>query len=812
MAQLNASSYASRTKELLGLVNQLHALGAQGDIDLPRITVIGNQSAGKSSVVEAISGINVPRDAGTCTRCPMECRLSSSPGPWQCRISIRREYDKHKRLDDIREIPFGDLITNKAEVELALRRAQLAVLNPSIPIPKILKSSVDELNDWSTQSAQQVPFSRNVVCVDLEGPDLTDLSFIDLPGLIANADNEIVQLVEDMVVSHITGNCLILVALPMTDDIENQKALKLAKTADSLGQRTIGVLTKPDMLSAGSTKALDLWLNVIEGRRHPLTHGYYCTRQPDDRDRSNKISTTDAREAEKRFFSTTAPWSKSSRKERFGTENLISSLSHLLVSIIDATLPKICNDAQKALADCRRDLARLPPAVHDEPATHVLKLITEFASEVKGVIKGRSDASTLIQENRAAFRALKIAIRSCAPNFVPARRTEIQPASVLSLDDEDDDMRLVTEKPGSRFTLTDMREHINRSITRELPNNVPFDAKAALILRFQETWPDATAACFSRVETNLARVLFKYTEENFSRYAVLHGHMKTFLTELLARRKTLCQHILDETLDTERTPFTQNTHYLEATTEKWLAKYKDIRSGKKDLPDEPRVKRQRVKTPPPLPHQAPQNGVFGAGSQQFPFIIDSPATGGNPFAVKAAPPTPGAPFTFGAPQSAFAPQQQASNSSAQPGFGPPWVQPAQPQSTAQEVQEALAMLAKIGYHVTEEDLGKLNPADEYEVELKVMADVRGYFQVAYKRVIDMVPQFIDQVFLIKFADELQSFLIEKFGLGTATASEKCARYLAEDGVIVARREELLGKERRLNSVQKELFSFGIPEE
>ncbi len=76
----------------------------------------------------------------------------------------------------------------------------------------------------------------------------------------------------------------------------------------------------------------------------------------------------------------------------------------------------------------------------------------------------------------------------------------------------------------------------------------------------------------------------------------------------------------------------------------------------------------------------------------------------------------------------------------------------------------------------------------------------------------MVPQFIDQVFLIKFAEELQSFLIEKFGLGTATASDKCARYLAEDGVIVARREELLGKERRLNSVQKELFSFGISED
>lgn len=76
-------------------------------------------------------------------------------------------------------------------------------------------------------------------------------------GIIANADQEIVDLVEEMVVSHIRGNCLILVALPMTgararitlcikllipfiDDIENQRALRLARQEDPAGRRTIG--------------------------------------------------------------------------------------------------------------------------------------------------------------------------------------------------------------------------------------------------------------------------------------------------------------------------------------------------------------------------------------------------------------------------------------------------------------------------------------------------------------------------------------------------------------------------------------------
>lgn len=162
----------------------------------------------------------------------MECRLSSSNGPWSCRVSLRNEFDPTgKPLDTVSEVPFGNTITDKHHVELLLRRAQTAILNPTVPHRKILKMEAQELKEINTMDT--LPFSRNVVCVDLEGPDLTDLSFIDLPGesslkflpfnkphvytgIIQNAEPDIVQLVESMVVSHIEGNCLILVALPMT--------------------------------------------------------------------------------------------------------------------------------------------------------------------------------------------------------------------------------------------------------------------------------------------------------------------------------------------------------------------------------------------------------------------------------------------------------------------------------------------------------------------------------------------------------------------------------------------------------------------
>lgn len=94
-------------------------------------------------------------------------------------------------------------------------------------------------------------------------------------------------------------------------------------------------MTKPDMLPSGAIQALNLWLDVIEGRRHPLTHGYYCTRQPDDSQRAAMITSSQARLAETEFFKKTMPWAGSVNRERFGTDNLIATLSGLLIQIIN---------------------------------------------------------------------------------------------------------------------------------------------------------------------------------------------------------------------------------------------------------------------------------------------------------------------------------------------------------------------------------------------------------------------------------------------------------------------------------------------
>ena len=112
----------------------------------------------------------------------MECRLSYSSGPWSCQIKIRWEFlDASRRRTVVEEVDFGPRLLDKSKVETMLRRAQAAVLNPSRPLSEFL--AMDERDKrLTTKEENQYQFSRNVVCVDLTGPDLGDLSFVDLPG------------------------------------------------------------------------------------------------------------------------------------------------------------------------------------------------------------------------------------------------------------------------------------------------------------------------------------------------------------------------------------------------------------------------------------------------------------------------------------------------------------------------------------------------------------------------------------------------------------------------------------------------------
>ena len=113
----------------------------------------------------------------------MECNMSSNANTgWSCKIHIRYEYNQNGEAQPHVSQSFGPVIKNQSHVELWIRRAQAAVLSPHRPPSDFLAMSESEIRENARTDAAILPFSNNVVQVNLEDPDATDLSFIDLPG------------------------------------------------------------------------------------------------------------------------------------------------------------------------------------------------------------------------------------------------------------------------------------------------------------------------------------------------------------------------------------------------------------------------------------------------------------------------------------------------------------------------------------------------------------------------------------------------------------------------------------------------------
>ncbi|KAM5542532.1 hypothetical protein V8D89_003991 [Ganoderma adspersum] len=749
------SRYASARRELLELVRDLHTLGHAKTLDIPQIAVIGKQSAGKSSLVEAVAGINVPRDAGTCTRCPMECTLLTSSEQWSCSISLR---------GDGFNAAFSPELTSKDVVELWIRRAQAAVLCPHLDRDRLKGMSREEIRRATdhTVDPEVKRFSSTVVEVKILDPDGTDLVFVDLPGLIPNADDDIVSQVENMVKQYISlPSTIILVTVPAEDDLENQKAMKLAKDADPLGTRTIAVVTKADKIGPGETGRQKSWRDIFEGggREHKLSLGYYAVRLPTDEDRARKITPAQAQEQAARVFDTVVPWKDIKLlpgPTRLGVEALVCDLSPLLLKMLIDAIPRLKAAVDQLLAACLADLARLPARPEMDSASELVQLVFRFCEAVERTVDGTSDDKSFVHRSREHYRDLKRAIRSTAPDFRPfehpseyARppepRAQQREDAFLDLPlvpaSEVESVRSVPWVPqdlneeGVGIGVLDVRRVIQESMGWELPHNIPYSAKIRLIREFVQRWAEPSKKCFMGIQNLVEKHVYDtLVSHHFGQFPSLRRFITEQLRGNMAEYLDRCEVAVQQMLEHEETPyFTQNGHYLEATRDVWLGHYKEVRA---------------------LRDQYRRSGRFGS-----PAPYHSHSSTGTSRAVA-------------------------------------------------DVIDAIRTLP--GYSgITATELPKLLPADEYTDELIVMADVRSYFQVAYKRVIDNVPHTVHHDFVHGFAHGLRPYLLGKLDLGGKDASQRLEKLLEEDPDVSRAKKRLQERKKQLEDMRVRLNEFRI---
>ncbi|KAL7978506.1 hypothetical protein Chor_004323 [Crotalus horridus] len=224
-------------EDLIPLVNRLQdafsAIGQNANLDLPQIAVVGGQSAGKSSVLENFVGRDfLPRGSGIVTRRPLVLQL----------VNATTEYGEFLHCK-------GKIFTDFEEIRMEI------------------EAETDRVTG-SNKGISSVPINLRVY-----SPNVLSLTLVDLPGMtkvpVGDQPADIEFQIREMLMQFVTKeNCLVLAVSPANSDLANSDALKIAKEVDPQGQRTIGVITKLDLMDEG-TDARD----ILENKLLPLRRG-----------------------------------------------------------------------------------------------------------------------------------------------------------------------------------------------------------------------------------------------------------------------------------------------------------------------------------------------------------------------------------------------------------------------------------------------------------------------------------------------------------------------------------------------------------
>ncbi|KAI9766623.1 MAG: hypothetical protein M1840_006434 [Geoglossum simile] len=813
-------------RDMVEVINRLRQVGVEDFVlPLPKIAVVGNQSAGKSSLIEAISGIRVPRYTGTCTRCPLEINLTESAyvgSQWTCRVSLRHKFfhnppdirvTKSGALGDMsiyrsgsanadvragslgpwversiaEDIHFKDIF-DKGEVENVLVRAQKAILNPSQDWKRFLPgSSFSPLIDGDREKEDfEVKFSPNIVRMNISGPGLPNLSFVDLPGIIEapETDNEmyLVPLIKELVRGYIDNkDCLVLLAMPMTDDAENQSASSIAKQICK--ERCIGALTKPDMVQPGEHGK---WKKILEGYKHELEHGYFVTKQPPQARLNDGIDHVTARREELDFFNTHEPWktelsNASDRfgqplRERFGTLALQTYLSHTLTKLIRRRLPDIKARVTEEAEKVNEDLLGLP----EPPATDLVKQLCvkliNFRWAIEQATRGANGHNRLNEEWYNAADRFAETITSSSPKLKLSRDITSTPKQAQS---ENANQRTAPRTPGTptpqrprakaiqqTICLDSDDDSLNQAQTKgrkrpTAPETAPSTPTAKRVKKAQE--------CQAPVRQNGVAKVFTLAEIRQESRRVSNSRMLhqldplaiDHLTQLsLKRWDEPAKRFLDQTgqvlRDTSKAAISEVFHDYRNT-----ALFREVNSITESF----------------LEEQA---------QEQF-HTIDTYYRQelGQIYTIKDLTAEKKICLRSLEEEREQARRQQIEDSATTP----------QQKAKLSKLLSSNAMAARIG-------------DDEFHKELEYLANVRAYYDQAAVRFVDNVCAGIRLGIFVACRESLPKLLAEKLGIDEPGADERCKRLMVENDDREKRRADLREKKRMLDKALDELARLG----
>jgi dynamin 1-like protein len=233
----------------------------------------------------------------------------------------------------------------------------------------------------NTKGVSPLPINLRVF-----SPNVLTLTLVDLPGLtkvpVGDQPKDIEKQIREMILKYITKpNAIILAVTSANTDLANSDGLKMAREVDPEGIRTIGVLTKIDLMDPG-TDVVD----ILAGRVIPLRLGYVPVVNRGQKDIDSRKSIMKALENEKEFFEGHPAYS--SKAQYCGTPFLAKKLNMILMHHIRNTLPEIKSKISASLQKYQMEYASLGDQMDTSPENILLRVITEFCNDYRSLLDG----------------------------------------------------------------------------------------------------------------------------------------------------------------------------------------------------------------------------------------------------------------------------------------------------------------------------------------------------------------------------------------------------------------------------------------
>ena len=491
-----------KLRKLINLIDQLRDCGVNEYIKLPRICSLGTQSSGKSSVLESIVGLDfLPRGDGVVTRRPLELRL--------CHINHGEPWAVFEEVK-------GEKFTDFNKV-----RETIESLTDKVCVGE--KNIVDQ------------PIVLNVY-----SQTCPDLTLVDLPGVtrvpVGKQPKNIEEITKNMAKRYVSDPLtIILCVIAANSDIATSDGLKLAKEIDTGGVRTIGVLTKLDIMDTG-TDARKALLN----EEIPLKLGYVGVKNRSKQDLVNKLPMSEMVKKEREFFRT-HPVYKNMPQGYLGTNVLIQKLTKIYFKIIRENLPRIIKAINDRMKQAEEELASLgnPMPIDDAGKMSLLwTMLNEYCEIFRNVLKGKYNKRIQFLKDEGGYK-IKILYKKLLEDF--------------------------TGDFKATAGYTD--ENINYALTIHEGDSIPgfpsVDAFTYLLKPQLERLKEPIEECFTEVYQYIDFLSGKILERTFARFPQIINDMGDFINNFLIEVRDKTKYLVDSVVDMEiNYLFTNDYEYL----------------------------------------------------------------------------------------------------------------------------------------------------------------------------------------------------------------------------------------------------------